>query len=245
MQFICVKCSRTEEVIGDACPSCLGCGEPLLKATKSYDGLLMSPEFVLKRMKTLVQKHGLPRVESGPFKHEREAWSTAIYALALSEMYSKKYWVRVETVAQTPDTYVHHIDQSTGSNIDQTQSVEVVDWVETVADVMTLIEKKAKKAYPPFYCLLITGRSGKALDPHAIAEEIEKISIPFAEIWIVGMLAYNVANAARLFPSLSLLQFDIRTALQKAKTENDIMVKQKRGKGTQFTPLGPIYLPIP
>lgn len=245
MQFICLKCGRTDEVIGDSHPRCLVCGKPLLKATKSYEGLLLSPEFVLKRMKTLVQKHGLQRVESGPFKHEREAWSTAIYALALSEMYSKKYWVRVETVAQTPDTYVHHIDQTTGNNIDQMQSVEVVDWVQSVAEVMTLIEKKAKKAYPPFYCLLITSRSGKGLDTDAIADEIKKVSIPFAEIWIVGMLAYNIANVGRLYPTVSLLQFDIRTALKNAKCKNDIMVRQQRGRGTQFTPLGPIYLPIP
>lgn len=245
MQFICLNCGRTDEVIEDSRPRCLVCGGSLLKATESYEGLLMSAEFVLRRMKTLVQKHGLQRVENGPFKHEREAWSTAMYALALSEMYSKKYWVRVETVAQTPDTYVHHIDQSTGNNIDQMQSVEVVDWVQNVAEVMTLIEKKAKKAYPPFYCLLITGRSGKTLDTDAIAEEIKKMSIPFAEIWIIGMLAYNVANVAMLFPILSLLQFDIPSALEKAKLEHDIMVRRQRGKGTQFVPLGPIYLPIP
>jgi len=101
MQFFCLNCGRTDEVIGDSRPRCLSCGGPLLKATESYEGLLMSPEFVLRRMKTLVQKHGLQRVENGPFKHERGAWSTAIYALALSEMYSKKYWVRIETVAQT------------------------------------------------------------------------------------------------------------------------------------------------
>jgi len=125
------------------------------------------------------------------------------------------------------------------------QSVEVVDWVESVADVMTLIENKAKKAYPSFYCLLITGRSGKTLNPHALAEEIRKMSVPFAEIWIIGMLDYNVANIARLFPTLSLLRFDIPRALEKAKPESDIMVKQQRGRGTQFEPLGPIYLPIP
>jgi len=44
----------------------------------------------------------------------------------------KKYWVEIETVDQTPDTRVHHIDQSKGHNSVQMQSVEVVDWEQHV-----------------------------------------------------------------------------------------------------------------
>lgn len=72
----------------------------------------MSPEFVLSRMKGVVEKHGLIDAASGRFKREREACSTALYALALSEMFGAKYWVEVETVEQTPDTRIYQIDLS-------------------------------------------------------------------------------------------------------------------------------------
>src|SRR4051812_7908245 len=81
--------------------------------------------------------------------------------LALSEIHAKKYWVEIETVEQTPDTKVHHIDQSRGHNVVQTQSVEVVDWEQHVEDPMALIRAKSRKSYPDHFCLLITARSGK------------------------------------------------------------------------------------
>jgi len=43
-------------------------------------------------------------------------------------MYGKKYWVEIETVEQTPDTKVHHIDQSQGYNIVQTQLCKRSAW---------------------------------------------------------------------------------------------------------------------
>src|SRR5579859_6797127 len=245
MRFKCKVCGRDDEIIGDSSPHCLYCNVPLLRATESYAGLLMSPEIVLRRMKTLVEKHGLSRVENGPFKHEREAWSTAIYALALSEINGKKYWVEIETSAQTPDSYLHCIDQSSGSNVDQIQSIEVVDWEEHNNDLLTLVEKKVKKAYPQHYCLLITGRSGQLLEPHAFATKLLELTIPFAEIWIIGMPAYDTVNIARLFPDVMVKHFALSKALIAAKTEYSFMVKQQRGVSTEFVPLGSIYLPIP
>jgi hypothetical protein len=125
---------------------------------------------------------------------EREACSTALYALALSEISGKTYWVEVETVEQTPDTKVHHIDQSQGYNIVQTQSVEVVDWEEHIEDPMELIGAKSRNSYPKDFCLLIAARSGKTVYPQVIARDIRKITVPFAEIWILGQSAPNTVN---------------------------------------------------
>src|SRR5437868_13842169 len=45
MEFLCVKCGHKDEVVGDDTPLCLSCGVHLVKATQSYAGLWMSPEF--------------------------------------------------------------------------------------------------------------------------------------------------------------------------------------------------------
>lgn len=242
---MCVQCGREDIVIGDDTPLCLHCGSRLIKATKSYAGLYMSPEFVLTRTQRLVEKHGFREVAGGRFKHEREAWTTALYALALSEMYRNKYWVEIETVDQTPDTRVLQIDQTKGWNVLQTQNIEVVDWEEHVDDPMMLVKTKCQKSYPTNFCLLITARSGKMFYPLEMTREIRGITVPFAEIWIVALSAYDTFCVARLHPSAISLEFKISDAVKRAQTKLDVLAKRKRGKGTEFVPMGDIYLPIP
>jgi hypothetical protein len=44
-------------------------------------------------------------------------------------------------------------------------NIEVVDWEENVDDIMEVIGKKCKRAYPDHYLLLVSARhSGKVLD---------------------------------------------------------------------------------
>jgi hypothetical protein len=205
----------------------------------------MSPEFVLRRMKTVVDKHGALEAATGRFKQEREACSTALYTLALSELFGRKYWVEIETVTGTPDTKVHHIDQSQGRNIIQTQSVEVVDWEQHVTDPMVLIRSKCRKAYPKDFCLLIAARSGKMVYPQVIARTLRNMVVPFAEIWILGQSATNTFNVARLHPTILQHEFNVLAALEKAKADGDVLTRRQRGTETEFVPLGQIYLPIP
>jgi len=233
MEFMCGKCGRKEWVFNDDAPLCFYCGAPLVKATRSYAGCLMSPEFVLQRMRHIVEKHGVFEAESGRFKREREACSTALYALALSEMSGKEYRVEIETVDQTPDTKVHHIDQSKGYNIVQTQSVEIVDWEKHVDDPMELIRAKSRKKYPADYCLLIAARSGKMVYPQRIARDIRRMTIPFAEVWILGQSATNAFNVARLHPTTLQHRFDIFEALKRAETDADVLTRRQRGKETE------------
>jgi hypothetical protein len=208
-------------------------------------GCMMSPEFALLRMKKVVEKYGLNAAASGRFKREREASSTALYALALSEMTGAKYWVEVETVQQKPDTTLYQIDQSQGRNILRRQYVEVVDWEQHVDDPMELVRAKSRKQYPADFCLLIAARSGKTVYPQVIARDIRKMTVPFAEIWILGLPTSSTVNIARMHPSTYQLEFDIFEALKRAKTDADVLSRRQRGKETEFVDLGQIYLPIP
>jgi hypothetical protein len=245
MEFICSQCGGKDWVFGDDAPLCRKCGAPLIKATQSYAGCLMSPEFVLRRMNTVIEKHGLIATATGRFKREREACATAVYALALSELFGAKYWVEIETVEQTPDTRVYQIDQSRGYNTLRRQNVEVVDWEQHVDDLMELVRAKCEKQYPKDFCLLSAGRSGKMVYPQVIARDIRTMTVPFAEIWILGQSATNTFKVARLYPTVLQLQFDVFEALERAKTDADVITKQKRGRETEFVPLGQIDLPIP
>ena len=76
------------------------------------------------------------------FKKEREAWTTGMFALALSKLTGKEFWVEIETADTTPDTRLRHIDQSEGHNSIETVNIEIVDWVEHVANIMEPIMKK-------------------------------------------------------------------------------------------------------
>jgi len=245
MRFICLKCGRSEEVIGDKNPLCLYCNGPMKQAVRSYAGLWMSPEFVIRRMRTVVESFGFQGAEHGRFKKEREAWASGIYALALSETEGKQYWVEVETVAQTPDTYVHQIDQSKGRNTITSQSIEVVDWEEHTDNVMELIRKKCSRPYSPIFSLLVSGRSDKVIEPDALASEIVQLTVPSAQVWMVGVSDYNKAHASLLYPNFMVVQFDVQAAFQKARPVAEIIQKLQRGKSMEFVPLGAMYLPIP
>jgi hypothetical protein len=123
--------------------------------------------------------------------------------------------------------------------------VEVVDWEQHVADPMVLIRAKCRKAYPEDYCLLIAARSGKMVYPQVIARDLRKMIVPFAEIWILGQSATNTFNVARLHPTILQHEFNVLAALERAKTDGDVLTRRQRGTETEFVPHGQIYLPIP
>jgi hypothetical protein len=81
--------------------------------------------------------------------------------------------------------------------------------------------------------------------PQVIARDIRKVTVPFAEIWILGQSATNTLNIARLHPTILQHEFNILEALERAKTDADVLQRRQRGRETEFVPLGEIYLPIP
>jgi hypothetical protein len=50
----------------------------------------MSPFIAIKRMQTISERYGIARARTdGRFKKEREAWTTGVFALALSKFYAR------------------------------------------------------------------------------------------------------------------------------------------------------------
>jgi hypothetical protein len=250
MLFICKNCPQygPEEIIVDKSPKCVRCGKPMVRATESYKGIWLSPRFVIYRMESIVETHGTREAKSSRrFKHEREAWTTAIWALGLEEMHGRDYWVEIETQESTPDTKVHRLDQSNGHNRIETYNVEVVDWEEHVDDLVQIVQQKCARAYPPYFWLVILGRSGKTVDLNTVTEGMRGLHVPFAEIWMVGRTLENPnkVRTVRLFPSGADVLFVLKDALRRSERQADTMRPQHRGTGTELRSLGDIYLPIP
>jgi hypothetical protein len=250
MLFICNYCLRPpEEIIGDDSPKCLKCRRPMVRATLSYKGIWMSPNFVISRMLKIIATYGYRLAESCRcFKQEREAWTTALWALGLIESHGREYWVEIETEEATPDTKVHALDQSTGNNQIGTYDIEVVDWEEHVDDLMEIIKKKCGRAYPSYFGLLILGRNGKTIYPDAVIEAISQIKrVTFAEIWMVGRALEDNGRVqmVRFYPHRGDIHFDIRDAMRRNEGQKDFMQPQGRGTGLEIHSLGDMYLPIP
>ena len=246
MRFCCPNCGRDEEIIGERKPLCLRCYVEMIAAS-DYSQLWMSPYIAIRRMATISETYGVERARTdGRFKKEREAWTTAVLALALSKLNDEVWWVEIETAEGTPDTRLQHIDQSSGHNVIQTRSVEVVDWEENVDDIMEVIEKKCSRAYPGHYLLVVNARNaGKTLDLGRVIEAVEKIPSPFLEIWVVASVDSNHLKVVRLSPRGPEIDLDFRTDLEKARKQHSFMKRGIRGTDPEFRELGPMYLPIP
>jgi DNA-directed RNA polymerase subunit RPC12/RpoP len=249
MQYVCANClGKPEEIIGDNSPNCLRCGKPMTLATLSYKGLWLSPSFIIRRMQKIIETHGTRDDQSSRrFKREREAWTTAVWALGLTQIDGREHWVEIETEDDTPDTKVHRLDQSNGHNKIETYNVEVVDWEQHVDDLIQIVRQKCAKAYPFYFWLVILGRSGKAIDQSTVVEAVRNLRVPFVEIWIVGRTLDNRyrMQLVRLFPDRADVVFDLRDAVRRSDQQAAIMRPGKRGTGTDLRPLGDVFLPIP
>jgi hypothetical protein len=199
MRFLCPECARQEEVLADRKPLCLHCGVVMI-AESGYFGLWMSPYIVLTRMAKIGETYGFePARTDGRFKREREAWTTGLFALGLTKLNDEKWWIEIETVENTPDTKLRQIDQRSGRNVVLTRNIEVVDWEENVDDILEVIKKKCKRAYPGDYILLVSARhTGKVLDFDKVIEEMKAIFSPFLEIWIVAPVGSDDVKLVRV-----------------------------------------------
>lgn len=214
----------------------------------SYKGLWLSPSFIIHRMQKIIETHGTHDAQSsGRFKREREAWTTAAWALGLTQMHERDYWVEIETEDRTPDAKVHRLDQSSGHNKIETYNVEVVDWEQHLDDPIQIIQRKCARAYPSYFWLIMLGRSGKVVDPNTVIQAIRGPRVPFVEIWIIGrsLEDRNRMQMVRLFPERADVVFDLSSAVRRSEKQADIMRPEKRGTGTDIRSLGDVYLPIP
>ena len=216
-------------------------------AASDYSELWMSPCVAIKRMRTISETFGVERARSdGRFKKEREAWATAVLALALSKLNGDDWWVEIETVENTPDTRLRRVEPSSGGNIIQSHSIEVVDWEENVDDIMEVIEKKCERAYPGHYLLLVNARhAGKVLYFDRIIGELKKISSPFLEVWVIACVGSGRMIVVRVTHGLLRVDLKLEAVLGTESKQSAFLKRGIRGTQPGFRDLGLTFLPVP
>jgi hypothetical protein len=249
MKYLCPKCGRTEIAIGDSVPDCRFCRVLMLKPTMEYTDLLMSPNVVIRRFKGVIEKHGWKKILTGRFKQEREACIAAIWALGVQNTTGvKEYWVEVVTRDQTPDCKVIFLDTSAGHNHRKIMNLEIVEWDAHRENMLELIEQKCGKAYPSYFFLVVFVRNDKETLVEDILQKVRSLKIPFAEIWIVGRLPISIGSY-RMFKAhpepTQIIDFDVFDGYRKNLNQIDFMRMEGRGKSTEKTARGLVYLPIP
>ncbi len=246
MRFRCPDCGRNEEILRDLKPRCLFCRTEMTVAS-DYSELLISPYIAIVRMKTISETYGIERARTdGRFKKEREAWATGVLALALQKLNGEDWWVEIETVDSTPDTRLQRIDQSSGHNVIQMRSIEIVDWEENVPDIMEVIGNKCERAYPGHYLLLVHARHrGKVLDFDRVIGEMRRMRSPFLEVWVIASIGLDHIKVVRVAPGGPATDLKLRTELEKARKQPPFLKRGIRGAKPGFRELGPVFLPIP
>jgi len=245
MKFLCPVCRREEEIIGDRNPRCRFCGVEMIPPS-NYSQVWMSPSFAIRRMRTINETYGGDRAHKyGKFKKEREAWTTAMLALALTKLTGKEWWIEIETVDNTPDTRLRRISQEPGGNIIETHEIEIVDWETNVGDIMEVIEKKCARAYPSNYILLVNARnSSKVVDFDRVIKEIKKLSSPFLEVWVFVFVKPSNFTVVRVAPAPAFVELT-RPDFEKASNQTPFLRRLTRSTKSEFKDLGLLYMPIP
>jgi hypothetical protein len=246
MKFCCPECCREEEIVADRKPCCLVCRVGMVAAS-DYSQVWMSPAIAIIRMKTISETFGAEAARAGGrFKKEREAWATAVLALALSKLDGHDWWVEIETVENTPDTRLRRVESTSGHNVIQTRSIEVVDWEENVNDIMEVIRKKCERAYPSNYFLLVHARNvGKVLHFDRVVVELTKIRSPFFEVWVIASVGHDQMIAVRVAPGTLRVDLKLAAELALRSKQSAFLKKGMRGMVPGFQELGPSFLPIP
>lgn len=246
MRFCCPECGREEEILLERRPLCLFCRAKMIPES-DYSDVWLSPGIAITRMRTISEKYGTEKARTdGRFKKEREAWTTAVFALALTKLTGEQWWVEIETRENTPDTRLRRLEQCSGNNVIQARSIEVVDWDEHVEDIMEVIKKKCGRSYPEHYILLVHARnSEKLLDFDRVIEEMKHTRSPFLEVWVLAFESPQSMKVARVAPSALLVDLNVQAELRGAAKQRGFLRKGIRGTGTAIQDLGPAYVPIP
>src|SRR6267378_168786 len=246
MHFCCPRCGREEEIILDRNPRCIKCGVEMVPPS-DYSQISMSPYTAIIRMRTISERSGIDRARTdGRFKKEREAWAAGMLALALSKLKDDVWWVEVETSDSTPDTGLRQIDQTAIGNVIYTRNIENVDWEVNVDDMMTVIRKKCKRAYPSDYLLLVHARNyGKEINFDRVIEEMKSVQSPFLEVWVIAVVGLDDIKVVRVSPGLPVVDLKVRAELEKASKQVPLLKRGSRGREPGFYDVGTVFLPLP
>jgi len=246
MLFCCPQCKREEEIILDRDPRCMKCHVEMIPPS-DYSQVCMSPYTAIVRMNTISETYGIDRARTdGRFKKEREAWATGVLALALTKLKDDVWWVEVETVDNTPDTRLWQIDETPNGNVVNTRNIENVDWEKNVDDVMMVITKKCKRAYPSDYLLVVHARNyGKEINFDRVIEQMKSLQSPFLEVWVIAVVGRDDIKVVRVSPGLPVVDLKIRAELEKASKQVPFVKRGSRGLEPGFYSAGTVFLPLP
>lgn len=213
-----------------------------------YKNLWMSPNVAIVRLSSLINKYGPQKVlKKSIFKHEREAWITALFFLGLKEISGKEYWIEIETRESTPDTYGYYLENINGNYHRRIFNIEITEWEEHSGGIMEIIKNKSNKFYPDFYFLLIYARkNGEIIDYDEIHNKIIELKVPFFEIWVLAnSSANNDYHLTEIYRQKFQIRFNLDSALSKNINQISFATFLKRGAGTKLTDLGTVYVPTP
>lgn len=221
----------------------------MIKATTEYAGLMMSPNFAIDRFQRVVGTHGWIEAMKGRFKKEREGYIAAVWAYGVQSTTNvQEYWVELIDNDHTPDCKVIFIDASAGHNEQKVMNVEIVEWDEHRKSMLELIEEKCAKAYPPYFFLVLFVRNGSETLVEDVLQKIRSLKVPFAEIWILWRLPISVGSHRMLmvYPEpTKIVDFDAMESCRANAGQMDFLQPDGRGKSTERTDRGHVYLPIP
>ncbi len=216
---------------------------------KNYKGIWMSPSIAIKRLDILLERCGndLKRILANGTKHEREAWVAGVFLLGLNEIQPSQYWLEIVVEEATPDIYGYKIDIINGNYHRGVYNIEITDFEEHSKTIEDIIKQKSFKSYPDYFQLLIYARKGGyLLDYDAIFDSINKISIPFANIFILSASSYeDDYELVQIYPLKWRLSFNLHSVIQKNINQKELATFLKRGSGTDLTNLGVLSLPLP
>lgn len=208
----------------------------------------MSPTFMIDRMALLLEKYSVNIILSNnEFKQEREAWVAAAFLLGLGKIEGSEYWLEINTENDTPDIYAYYLKQINGNNHRDVLPLEIVDFEEHSKTIGSLIERKSRNAYPPYFALIVYARKcGAEIDYDKIFEDAQKIKIPFREIWILSAVSYDDDYCLTLiYPAGLQITFNLYKEFEKHKNQISLATMLKRGKGVDPKPLGTKDVPLP
>jgi hypothetical protein len=250
MRYICnnPNCGSELTSTKGAILQCPKCGTDLVGEHKDgYKGVWMSPETVISRFETIINKFGAATaIKDGRFKREREAWVSGVWGFGITQLTKKQSFIEIETIEQTPDNHVFYFDEIDGNNHRQIFDVEVVDWEEHTEDLMEVIRNKCKKNYPDTFTLLVYGRHpGKIVSMESIYAGVQSIKVPFGQIWVLANASENEFEMFQMYPVKNHSKFNLAEMREKFKDQPAFSKFLMRGKGTIPENLGTFYLPIP
>lgn len=200
-----------------------------------------SPNFIFRRFQKMLDVCGEEIVMgSTRFQKEREAWITALFLAGVSKLNKKEYWVGVEEIENTPDTYgVTFRDIGKGNSLDR-MNIEVCEYEShSKLGLADHIKRKLEgKQYPGYFILLcyVHHRSGEKVDLESEYQKVIKKKFSLAKIAIIA----SQQNAkydhliVKLYPDRSKIEFNRQDEITRLEGQTDII---KTWKGTKKDPV--------